>query len=93
MRAAAKKDFEKEFFKLRNSWIYGKTCENQKKRTYIKLLSFEQKCKKRVEKPHLIGFKIFDEQLVGVEMRKIITLLNKPFYAGFRVLEMATLLK
>ena len=36
-----------------------------------------------------MGFKIFDEQLVGVEMRKIKTLINKPFYIGFFVLELS----
>ena len=49
-----------------NNSIYGKTCENQKKRTDIKLITTELKCKKLIEKPHCIGFKIFDEQLVGV---------------------------
>ena len=38
-----------------------------------------------------MGFKIFDEQLVGVEMRKIKTLINKPFYVGFSVLELSKL--
>ena len=91
LRAAAKNDFEKEFFKLMNNSIYGKTCENQKKRTDIKLITNEKKCKKLVEKPHCMGFKIFDEQLVGVEMRKIKTLINKPFYVGFSVLELSKL--
>ena len=90
-RAAAKNDFKNEFFKLMNNSIYGKTCENQKKRTDIKLITSEQKCKKLVEKPHCMGFKIFDEQLVGVEMRKIKTLINKPFYVGFSVLELSKL--
>ena len=38
-----------------------------------------------------MGFKIFDEQVVGVEMRKIKTVINKPFYVGFRVLELSKL--
>ena len=64
-RAAAKNDFQMEFFKMMTNTIYGKTCENQKKRTDIKLITSEQKCKKLVEKPHCMGFTIFDEQLVG----------------------------
>ena len=91
LRAGAKNDFEKEFFKLMNNSIYGKTCENQKKRTDIKLVTTEAKCKKLVEKPHCLGFRIFDEQLVGIEMQKIKTLINKPFYVGFSVLELSKL--
>ena len=36
-----------------------------------------------------MGFKIFDEQLVGAEMRKIEMLINSPFYLGFSVLELS----
>ena len=38
-----------------------------------------------------MSFKIFDEQSVGVEMRKIKTLINKPFFVGFSVLELSKL--
>ena len=44
LRAGAKNDFEKEFFKLMNKSIYGKTCEYQKKRTDIKLVTTDAKC-------------------------------------------------
>ena len=74
-----------------NNSIYVKTCENQKKRTDIKLITCEQNCKNLFDKPHCMGLKIFDEQLVGVEMRKTKTLINKPFYVGFSVLELAKL--
>ena len=51
-------------------------------------MTTEQKCKKLVEKAHCLGFNIFDEQLVGVKMTKIKTLINNPFYLGFMVLEL-----
>ena len=91
LRAASTNDFEKEFFKLMNNSIYGKTCENQKKRTDIKLVTTEEKSKKLTEKPHCKGISIFDETLVGIEMRKLKTMINKPFYVGFSVLELSKL--
>ena len=44
-----------------------------------------------MEKPHGMGFNIFDEQFMGVQMRKIKPLINKPFYFGFKVLDMSML--
>ena len=91
LRAQARNDFEKEFFKLMNNSIYGKTCENQKKRSDIKLITEENKRRRLIEKPHCLGFKIFDEQLAAVEMRKETLMINKPFYVGFSVLELSKL--
>jgi hypothetical protein len=91
LRAASANEFEKEFFKLMNNSIYGKTCENLKKRTDIKLVLNEQKRKALIEKPHCLGFKIFGENLAAVEMRKIQLMINKPFYVGFSVLELSKL--
>ena len=91
LRAAAKNDFEKDFFKLMNNAVYGKTCENLKKRTNIKLLIDERKAKHEVDKPHCLAFKIFGERLIGVNMRKVKVEINKPFYVGFCVLELSKL--
>ena len=74
-----------------NNAIYGKTCENQKKRTDIKLVLDDAKRKALTEKPHCLGFRIFKENLAAVEMRKIQCLINKPFYVGFSVLELSKL--
>ena len=91
LRANANNDFEKDFFKLMVNAIYGKTCENLKKRTDIKLLTDGNKLKTLVEKPHCLGFRIFDENLAAVEMRKTKCMINKPFYTGFTVLELSKL--
>ncbi len=72
-----------------NNAVYGKTCENQKKRTDIQLVTTEAKRKKLIEKPHCLGFRIFDENLAAVDMRKIKAMIDKPFYVGFSVLELS----
>jgi len=91
LRAAATTDFEKDHFKLMNNSVYGKTCENQKKRTDIKLVVTEEKRKRLTEKPHCLGFRIFKESLAAIEMRKINTRIDKPFYVGYSVLELSKL--
>ena len=91
LRAAAANEFEKDFFKLMNNAVYGKTCENVKKRTDIKLLTNAIKARTLVDKPHCIGFKVFGESLMGVNMRKVKVMIDKPFYVGFAVLELSKL--
>ena len=91
LRAAAKNEMEKDFHKLMNNAVYGKTCENQRKRTDIRLVNDVQKAAKLLDKPHCLDVSIFDENLVGIEMRKVKLLLTKPSYVGFAVLELSKL--
>ena len=87
LRAAATSDFERDLYKLFNNSIYGKTVENQKKRTDIRLVTSETECKKLVEKPNCLGFRVFDENLAAVELQKVNGLIDKPFIAGFTILD------
>jgi hypothetical protein len=74
-----------------NNSCYGKTCENQRKRTDIRLVTDEEKAMKYLSMPHLIGFKVFNEDLAAINLMKPRCMINRPFYAGFSVLELSKL--
>ena len=63
-----------------NNAPYGQTIENVAKRSDNRLILGEQKAVKLAEKPHCIDFRMFSEDLFGVELRKAKSLINKPFH-------------
>ncbi len=65
-RKEAKNEFEKDFFKLMNNSVFGKTMENERKRINVKLITDEKKLLRYVSKPTFINSKIFNENLVAV---------------------------
>ena len=64
--ASAKNAFEKDFFKLMNNSVYGKTCENLRKRVDVRLVTDKSKLSKLASKPTYVNSKIFTEDLVAV---------------------------
>ena len=70
-----------------NNSIYGKACENLIKRTDIRLVIAQSACGKRICKPHCLRFRVFAEELAGIELRKVKCTINKPTYADFAVIE------
>ena len=91
LRAAAKSAMEKEFFKLRHSSSYGKTCENHAKHNDIRLLTETGVFQKLYGKPQCQGIRIFNVHLVGLYLKKVRIRINKPFYVGFAVMELSKL--
>ena len=92
LRAKGKTKFEKEFFKLMNNSVFGKTMENLRKRVSIELVKDAERAEKLVTKPNFVDVKIFDEFLIAVKMRKTRVVMNKPIYAGMTTLDLSKLL-
>lgn len=90
----AKNNFEKDFYKLMNNSVFGKTMENVRKRQNITLCTTDEeekrhKLTKLVSKPTYKGYKIFNEDLVAVHMKQSHVTLDKPIYVGFTILELS----
>ena len=65
-RKRARNSFEKDFFKLMNNSVFGKTMENLWKRVDVRLVTNEKKLLKLTSKPAYVSSKIFNENLVAV---------------------------
>ena len=88
LRSKANNEFEKDFFKLMNNSVFGKTMENIRNRVDIRLVNSEAKAKKLAAKPNFKHCNIFDENLVAIHMKKTKLVFNKPVYLGMCILDL-----
>ncbi|XP_022777822.1 uncharacterized protein LOC111319283 [Stylophora pistillata] len=89
LRAKADNDFEKDFFKLMNNAVYGKTIENIRNRVDVRLVNSAKKAAKLANKPNFKYCTIFSENLCAFHMRKTQILFNKPLYLGMCILDLS----
>ena len=89
LRTLAKNNFEKDFFKLMNNSVFGKTMENIRNRVNVKLVDSGEQFKKLAAKPNYNSRKIFNENLVSVHMKKTSLTMNKPVYLGMSILDLS----
>ena len=89
LRMVATNDFEKDFFKLMNNSVFGKTMENIRKHRNIKLETTEEKYLCTVMKPNFKSGVLFGENLMGCEMDNIKVVMNKPVYLGQAILDLS----
>ena len=88
-RTQAKNAFKKDFFKLMNNSVFGKTMENLRKRVDVRLVTNEKKLLKMASKPTFVFSKIFNENLVAVHKIKEVLTLNRPAYVGMCILDLS----
>ena len=89
LRKKATNDFEKDFFKLMNNAVFGKTMENVRKHRDIKLVKTDKKRNKLVSEPNFHTMKLTDNNLAIIEMRKVKVKMNKPIYLGLSILDIS----
>ena len=92
LRKIAKNDFEKDFFKLMNNAVFGKTMENVGKHRDIKLVTKDKKRSKLVSESNYHTINLISENSSIIEMKRTKVKLNKPIYLGLPILEISKLL-
>nr|XP_022902995.1 uncharacterized protein LOC111415503 [Onthophagus taurus] len=105
LRQSAKNAFEKDFFKLMNNSVFGKTMENVDKRVDVRLVTSwdDVHTGKVVGRPRLgarsliakLNFKtikVFTETFSAIQMDRLHVVYDKPLYVGFTVLQLSKLL-
>ena len=89
LRKTAANSFEKDFFKLMNNSVFGKTIENIRKRQNVILVDDRDKAAKLTTRPNFDRATIFDSNFIAVHMKKTEVYFNKPVYVGQAILDLS----
>ena len=90
LRKDATNNFEKDFFKLKNNAVFGKTMENVRKHRDIKLVTTDKRRNQLVSEPNYHTTKYFSENLMAIEMKKKTKVkMNKLIYLGMSILDIS----
>ena len=92
LRKNEKNEFEKNFFKLMNNYVFGKTMENVRNHRYMKLVTSDKRRKRLVSEPNYHSHKKFSDHLMAKEMKKTRVKMTKPLYLGMSVLDISKVL-
>ena len=89
LKKHAKNEFEKNFFKLMNNAVFGKTMENVRNHRDIKLVTSDKRRSILVSEPNYHSSKCISKDLMIIEMRKVEVKMNKPIYLGQAILDIS----
>ena len=89
-RTQVNNSFEKDFFKLMNNSVFGKTMENIRKRVDVRLVTDKNKLLKMSSKTDLYIIKNIQQKSYGSTLKIKETLtLNRPAYVGMSILDLS----
>ena len=89
LRKTAANSFEKDFFKLMNNSVFGKTIENIRKRQNIFIIDDRKKASKLTSRPNFDRATIFDKNLIAVHMKKNRSLFQQTSICWTRILDLS----
>ena len=80
--------FGKDFIKLMNNAIFGKTMENVRKQKKVRAVTTERRWNYLVSEANYHTTKFFTETLLAIKMKKNEILMNKSVYLGLLILKL-----
>ena len=89
LRKEAKNNFEKDFFKLMNNSVFGKTMENVRNHRDIKIVTTNKQRNRLASEPNYHATKYISKDLLIMEMKKVEVKMNKPVYLGQAILDIS----
>ena len=92
LRKKAKNEFEKNFFKLMNNSVFGKTMENVRNHSDMKLVTSDKRRKRLVSEPNYNSQKRISGYLMAIEMKMTREKMTKPLYLGMSLLDISKIL-
>ena len=81
--------FEKDFFKLMNNAVFGKTMGNVRNHRDIKLATTDKRRNQLASEPNYHTPKHVSENLIAMEMKKTKVKMNKALYLGMSILDIS----
>ena len=88
LRKQAKNDFEKEFFKLMNNSVFGRTMENVRNHRDVKIVTTDTRRSILALEPNYHSTKHISKDLLIMEMKKTEAKMNKPIYLGQAIFDL-----
>ena len=91
-RQVALNDFEKDYFKLKNNCIYGKSVQNPFKKIKFRLTANVEKAMDYAARPDLTRLHVYGNGLYGIHLKKTTVVQDKPSFVGQTVLDISKLI-
>ena len=88
LRTESKNDFKKDFFKLMNNSVFGKTMENVRKHRDIKLATTDKRRNQLASEPDYHTRKYFSK-LMAIEIKNTRVKMKKLIYLGMSILDIS----